>query len=140
MNLKKTRTRETILSILSKAKFPLTCEEIFEESKKVGEFTLSTVYRSLDSFEKADIIKKEVGADKKSVYSINTSADKHVLVCVKCHKKVIISGCPYHEANKKISRDTGFQILDHNTEIFGVCPSCLKKEKKDDLSKLQKRK
>jgi Fur family ferric uptake transcriptional regulator len=81
-------------------------------------------------FEIAGIIKKEVSSDKKSVYSLNTPMDKHVLVCVKCHKKVIISGCPYHEANKKISHETGFQIIDHNTEIYGICPECLKKGEK----------
>lgn len=130
MNLKKTKTREAILSILSNSKFPLTADEIFEKIKSNGNFTLSTIYRSLFSFEIAGIIKKEVSSDKKSVYSLNTPMDKHVLVCVKCHKKVIISGCPYHEANKKISHETGFQIIDHNTEIYGICPECLKKGEK----------
>jgi Fe2+ or Zn2+ uptake regulation protein len=50
MNLKKTKTREAILSILSNSKFPLTADEIFEKIKSNGNFTLSTIYRSLFSF------------------------------------------------------------------------------------------
>lgn len=118
-----------ILSVLREASYPMTCEEIYGKVSRLG-LNLSTVYRSLNSFAKAGLVKKETGEEKKNVFSLVTSKDHHILVCVRCHKRVELPGCPYHEANSRISASTGFQILDHSTEIYGVCPECQKKAKK----------
>ena len=72
---------------------------------------------------------KEINAEKENVYSLASDEDSHVLVCVKCHKKTKLEGCPYHEANQRIEEKTGFAILDHSTEIYGVCPQCQKNDK-----------
>lgn len=126
--LRKTQSRERILSILKSSHYPLTSEEIY---RKVGKFgiNLSTVYRTVNSFCEAGLAKKEIGEGKNNVFSLVAEGDHHVLVCVRCHKKIELQGCPYQEANGSISKETGFQVIDHNTEIFGICPDCLKKEK-----------
>jgi len=127
-SLKKTKGREKILAVLKKTSYPLTCEEIYQKVNKSG-VNLSTVYRTLNSFVEADLVKKETGEDKKCVFSLITDHDHHVLVCIKCHKRIELPECPYHEANAKISKDTGYIILDHNTEVYGICPDCQKKNK-----------
>ncbi|MFA6624757.1 MAG: transcriptional repressor, partial [Bacilli bacterium] len=111
LQLKKTKGREKILAVLKNSSFPMTCDDIY---KKVSHFgvNLSTVYRSLNSFEECGIVKKEIGEDKKNVFTLIRDNDHHILVCIKCHKKVEIPGCPYHEANEKISKATGYQIID----------------------------
>lgn len=123
--LKVTKPRLAVLRVLAEASFPLTSLSIWEELKKEG-FNLSTIYRTLNSFSDAGLVKKEFNADKENVFSLVTHEDSHVLVCVKCHKKTPIEGCPYHEANEKIEEETGFSIFDHNTEIYGICPDCQK--------------
>ena len=123
--LKRTKPRIAILNALTKAQLPLTAEEIFFALKN-KDINLSTVYRTLNSFTEVGLVKKEINKDKENIFMLvhDEHEDHHVLVCVKCHKVVPLKGCPYHEANEEIENETGFEIEDHNTEIYGVCPDC----------------
>ena len=125
--LKVTRSRLNVLRVLSASSFPMTAEAVYEKLNQEG-FNLSTVYRTLNTFVESGIAKKEVNVDKENVFSLDSEEDAHVLVCVKCHKKTPLKGCPYHEANEAIEEETGFAILDHSTEIYGVCPDCQKEK------------
>ncbi len=125
-NLKKTPSRIEVLNVLEKAVSPLTAEEVFYMLRKKN-VDLSTIYRTLNAFADANIIKKEVNNNKENIFSIIKEEDKHILVCTKCNKRVEIAGCPYHEANEKIEQETGFLINDHTTEIYGICPECQSK-------------
>ncbi|MCR5079593.1 MAG: transcriptional repressor [Bacilli bacterium] len=125
--LKVTSARLAVLSVLSSSPIPLTAEAIYESTKKEG-LNLSTVYRTLNSFEEANIVKKEIGHNKESIFSLEREEDSHVLVCTKCHKTVKLEGCPYHEVNEAIENETGFVLEDHNTAIYGICPDCQKKK------------
>ena len=122
-NLKRTPSRIEILKVLEKSSTPLSAEEIFKLLKK-KDIDISTIYRTLNSFAKANIVKKEINHNKENIFSLVNDEDKHILVCVKCHKTVVIDDCPYHEANEKIKKETGFLINDHTTEIYGICPDC----------------
>lgn len=123
--LKSTKPRIEILKVLENSNNPLTAEEIYS---LVGdkEINLSTVYRTLNAFEEAHIVKKEINKKKENIFLLE-GEDNHILVCVKCHKSIPLKGCPYHEANEELEKTTGFLIEDHNTEIYGVCPDCQKK-------------
>lgn len=92
---------------------------------------LSTVYRTLNTLVGYGVVKKEINRLGEYVFSLEKQEDEHVLVCVSCHKKVLLNGCPYQEANEKLTAKTGYQILDHNTEIYGLCPDCQKKQKRN---------
>lgn len=120
--LKSTKPRIDILKILEHANNPLTAEEIFSRLNN-KDINLSTVYRTLNTFKENNIVKKEVNKKKENIFSL-VGEDNHILVCVKCHKKMVLKGCPYHEANEELEKETGFLIQDHNTEIYGVCPDC----------------
>ncbi len=123
--LKKTKNREKILSALEKIDFPITAEELFYSFKQ-KDINLSTVYRTLNSFVEAGLVKREINANKENVFSLLKDKDEHVLVCTSCHKKVVLNFCPYHEANELIQSKTGFVLQDQNTEIYGLCPDCQK--------------
>jgi len=123
--LKVTKPRLAVLEVLLSAKYPIRVEEVYEALSSKG-FDLSTIYRTLNSFVDVHIAKKEINANKENVYSLLSDDDSHVLVCVKCHKKTPIEDCPYHEANEHIEETTGFHVLDHATEIYGICPECYK--------------
>ena len=124
--MKVTKPRLAILSELKKATFPLTAEAIYAKLRKEG-INLSTIYRTLNLFAESGLVRKEVNDEKENVFSLESEEDSHVLVCVKCHKKEKLEGCPYHEANEQIEVQTGFAIIDHSTEIYGICPDCRKK-------------
>ena len=123
--LKATKPRLAVLGILSSSSYPLRVEDV--KNALGGEcYDLSTLYRTLNCFVDVGIAKKEINENKENVYSLASDEDSHVLVCVKCHKKTPIEDCPYHEANEHIEEATGFHVLDHATEIYGICPECYK--------------
>lgn len=127
IDLKVTKSRMTILNELEKISYPITAEQLYKNLSKY-DIDLSTIYRSLNAFEKKKLIRKEINSNKENVYFLNNKEDKHILVCKKCHKRIKLATCPYHEVNKKLEEETGFQISDQNIEIYGLCKECKKKE------------
>ena len=123
--LKATNARREVLRVLSSFSSPVGAEEVFRSLLDKG-IDLSTVYRTLNSFVDAELAKREVGPHKENLYSLLGEEDHHLLVCLKCGKKIPLEGCPYHEANEAIEKATGFKVHDHNTEIYGYCPDCQK--------------
>ena len=121
--LKATPSRITILHYLSTLDAPITAEELYRRLSKEG-LDLSTLYRTLNAFVDAGIAKKEVGRHSQNIFSLCQEEECHVLVCLRCGKKIRLQGCPYHEVNEAIEAQTGFRVLDHNTEIYGICPEC----------------
>lgn len=124
--LKSTKSRQHILDILENTKTPLTAEDIYKEVIDDG-LNLSTVYRTLTSFVDQSIVYKEIDKNGKAVYMIIKGEHKHVLICVKCGKHIYLNDCPYKEVNEKIFNDTGFEVENHNIEIYGLCKNCQKK-------------
>lgn len=128
--LKKTRTRELIKEVLNNSNEPLSANDIFNnlQDKNV---TLSSVYRTLDTFYNNNIISKDVSSDGVSKYILIRDEHKHYLECKKCHKSTPLDFCPYHKANAKIKNETDFEVDEHNLIIYGVCKNCnIKNNKK----------
>ncbi|MBQ9458001.1 MAG: transcriptional repressor [Bacilli bacterium] len=125
--LKATPSRLSILHYLSTLDAPITAEELFRRLQSQG-LDLSTLYRNLNTFVEAGLAKREVGHHKENIYSLIQEEERHFLVCLRCQKKIRLEGCPYHEVNEAIESQTGFRVLDHNTEIYGICPNCQRQE------------
>ena len=121
--LKATPARVETLRYLSSLNAPISAEDLFERLRHNG-LDLSTLYRTLNSLSSVGLVKKEVGARKENLFSLEGEEERHLLVCLRCGKKIPLEGCPYHEVNESIEEKTGFKVLDHNTEIYGICPDC----------------
>lgn len=121
--MRKTRARDLVLNILDSQISPITAEEIFE---KITDDTidLSTIYRTLKLFTDNNMAKKEILNDGKSYYSIMKNEHMHILECVKCHEKIFLNECPFHNINKEIKKNTGFEINDQNVVLYGICKNC----------------
>ena len=125
--IKRTKAREIILDVIRKSKVPLTTEEIFSSISNKG-INLSTVYRTLTTYEKNDILKKDISPlDRQAYYSIKSKEHYHILECVYCHKQIKLDYCPYEEIEENIKNTTGFNIADQNSIIYGVCGDCQNK-------------
>ena len=121
--LKATSARVETLRYLSSLNAPISAEDLFERLRHNG-LDLSTLYRTLNSLASVGLVKKEVGARKENLFSLEREEERHLLVCLRCGKKIPLEGCPYHQVNESIEEKTGFKVLDHNTEIYGICPDC----------------
>ena len=121
--LKKTKTREKIKNLLSQTSTPMSAYNIFDQLKD-DDITLSSIYRTLDTFYKNNLISKEISHDGVNVYSIIKENHKHYLECKHCHKITPLEYCPYHKINTQIHSKTGFLVDEHNVVIYGTCKDC----------------
>ena len=123
--LKRTQPRECVLSVLEKAEKPLSAVEICTEVEKNGKSAwLSTIYRTLELFEKRGlVVKMAILGGETALYELNRFEHKHYAVCLSCHKIIAMSNCPMERFLPNIN-DEGFRVLGHNLEIYGYCNEC----------------
>lgn len=120
--IKKTKQRESVLSVLLQADIPLNAKDIFcEAQKSVAVINLSTVYRILELFTKKGIICKDIlSGDDTASYVMNSNQHRHYAVCISCHKTIALDDCPL----MTMKNFDNFHITGHKLEIFGYCESC----------------
>lgn len=125
--LKKTKTRKCILELLKNSKLPLTANDINDKLKDKN-ITLSSIYRTLETFTNEDIIVKDVLSNGTAIYTLKNDEHNHYLECKNCHKKVKLPYCPYDKINDEINEKFNFEVDERNVVIYGKCKDCNKRK------------
>ncbi len=127
-NLRFTKQRSEILSVLKASSIPLNMDQIIEALSI--EMDLSTVYRILDAFEEVGLVNKSVliEPDQNVVYAYNRQQHEHHLICTSCLEMKVIRGCPLGNYETEVEEETGYSVSYHQLELYGICPQCQKKE------------
>ena len=87
---------------------------------------LTTVYRVLDSFLTAGLVKKLELHEGKYRYELSSLKHHHHLVCQNCGKIEDIADCSLEVQEEKITKDSKFLIKYHSLEFYGLCKICQK--------------
>ncbi|MGA2586083.1 MAG: transcriptional repressor [Candidatus Aminicenantales bacterium] len=129
-----TAPREEIFSLLIRSQRHLSVKEIYAllhpENPDIG---LTTVYRTLDLLDKANLVRKINTGDGQGRYEYNKgdhSDHHHHLICTECGK--ILNYRDFEKEELDLVRKTeeilakkhGFLIRDHNIEFLGLCEEC----------------
>ncbi len=128
-NTRNTKQKQHILSILSTAKRPMSINEIYscciETYPRIAK---STIYRTIDSLIKQNLIDKYYLSDNELFYQIkdNSTEHKHYVICNSCKKIFHLPNCPIHSIQDSLS-EYGFDVTDHYIQISGICKECRKK-------------
>ncbi len=125
-DLKQTKKRILILSVLEEATTALTVEEIEEMTSKEIKMSISTIYRALNALAEKNVVTKTLHQDGKAYFEINSHNHKHTLICTLCNERVAIDTCPLGTLEDNLIKKTGYAITGHSLEFFGICPVCLK--------------
>lgn len=122
--LKSTSQRLAVIKILSEIKHPETAQEIHKRLKKLD---LVTLYRTLTSFEKSQIVRR-VDLHKDAVYYELNVNHHHHIVCTNCGKLEDFELCDMDKLTKRIvAKASNFKtVSEHSLELFGVCNTCVK--------------
>ncbi len=128
--LKQTKKRILILSVLETASTALTAEEIADLTSKDMKMSISTIYRALNALADKNVIIKSLHQDGKTYYEINNHTHRHSLLCTLCNERIPIDACPLESLESYLTRETGYTITGHNLEFFGICPKCASKKMK----------
>ena len=119
-----TKTRKAIVEILFDSGCLLSSSDIISRLKKRKiRPDRSTMYRELIFLAQNDIIVKNTIANKD--YFELPKDHHHHLVCVDCNsiQKVII-GDHLQKQEKKIEKESHFQIISHSLDFYGRCRNC----------------
>ena len=129
--LKSTKQRRAILTVMAAGNRPFTVDEVFL-ALKAGktDISMSTVYRALESMSHKGMLRRVTlsGSDKMA-YVIECAAHSHYLVCSGCKKILPIANCPLGTYEEALAKETGFEILGHRLDIYGLCPDCQKERR-----------
>jgi Fe2+ or Zn2+ uptake regulation protein len=89
--LKNTKQRTAILRVLKSLAEPASAEEVFSGLKEdFPSLALSTVYRNLERFAAAGLVKKDSFNDGIIRYSLAEEHHGHYLICTECDCKIKI--------------------------------------------------
>lgn len=124
-DLKSTKKRRLILSILNSENNPLTAEEIYERTKNKISMNQSTIYRALNTLTEKNIVIKNLYQNGKTYYQLKRHNHNHRLICSICGNTVQIDECPLKELENKLENQTGYTITGHYLEFMGICPHCI---------------
>ena len=123
--LRATKPRLALLSLLQTAKYPLNIKEL---SEKLGTADQVTLYRTLNTFKKADIVNQIDFHDNATRYEYkDTEHDHHHIICVACKKVDDFVGCDYEKLSQEVLKQAPrfAEITGHSFEFFGKCRACI---------------
>ncbi len=124
--LKVTKPRTRILDLFSEECKPMNVEAVVSLLKKDPVDTV-TVYRTLESFREAGIIKIVDLRKNSTFYELNHSHHHHI-TCTSCGAVEGFELCDIEiTATSLLQKSRMFKrITDHSLELFGLCKSCAK--------------
>ena len=134
-SLRKTKSRLKVWEILSSSPTPLTARQIAQKADGGNEekaVWLSSVYRALEAFEKAQAVNRTLLKDSpEALYSLSETGHHHYAICMNCKSRTELEGCPFGEHEHLHTVDEDFMVVGHVVEVFGYCKDCRKKMQKD---------
>ncbi|MBP5185924.1 MAG: transcriptional repressor [Clostridiales bacterium] len=134
-SLRKTKSRLKVWEILSSSTTPLTARQIAQKADGGNEekaVWLSSVYRALEAFEKAQAVNRTLLKDSpEALYSLSETGHHHYAICMNCKSRTELEGCPFGEHEHLHTVDEDFMVVGHVVEVFGYCKDCRKKMQKD---------
>lgn len=126
--LKITAPRVKILQILEKSTARhLTAEDVYRQLiANKDEVGLATVYRVLSQFESAGLVMRHNFEEGRSVFELAGTDHHDHLLCVKCGRVEEFKDAEIEALQRMVAKKLGYELTDHNLNMFGLCPKCQK--------------
>lgn len=126
-----TPQRMFLLEILSTSeKHPSAADLIRLIQKQFPTTSPATVYKTLAVLkEMGEVLELGFSTDDNRYDGIKPYPHPH-LVCIKCRKIVDPDVSLIPSIDKEVAKRSGFQIVDHRLDFYGICPDCQKNNKR----------
>ena len=126
---KLTPQRLAIVKILAVSDGHPSVERIYEALQTdFPTMSLATVYRNVMLIKSMGEVLELGFPDGSNRYDGNKPYAHPHVVCVKCKKIVDPELESLSDMSQEVEADTGFQILTHRLDFFGVCEDCRRNE------------
>lgn len=120
-----TNIRIAMTELLLQSKAPLSAQEVgilLQQRDTVANKT--TIYRELTFLKEQGIVEEIQFGDGKVRYEVARHHHHH-LVCIRCGKATdVVLDHDFSGQQRRIEKKSGFKILNHSLEFFGLCGDC----------------
>jgi Fur family peroxide stress response transcriptional regulator len=124
-----TPQRMAVLTILTQGYEHPSAEQIYERVRVDLPITsLATVYKTVSLLKEMGEVLELGFGDNRSYYDGRNPSPHPHLICVRCRKIVDSGTGVLDKLAEKLGPETGYQILSHRLDFFGICPQCQQHE------------
>ncbi len=128
-NHKLTPQRLAVVKILATSQGHPNVENIYEQIRKdFPTMSLATVYRNVMLLKSLGEILELGFPDGSNRYDGNKPYPHPHVICVKCKKIIDPDLDSLKDMTDEVAAETGFTILMHRLDFFGICQNCSGKE------------
>ena len=123
-SLKVTPQRLAIFHVLNNTTSHPSAETIYTALQETHPtMSLATVYKTLDSFKKSNLIQEiNVGEDS---FRYDATVDSHPhIICRECHGVFDMESNYLKNVRTQVSKETNFKLLGEQLYFYGICPEC----------------
>jgi Fur family peroxide stress response transcriptional regulator len=129
-----TPQRKAVLQVLANDIHHPSVEQIYRQVKKDFPMTsLATVYKTVTVLKELGEVLELGFADGSNRYDGRKPNPHPHLICIQCNKILDPDVDGWRGLPQALSESTGFRILSHRLDFYGICPQCQKR--KEPLSK-----
>jgi Fur family peroxide stress response transcriptional regulator len=131
-----TPQRLAVLRILAASEGHPSVERVYETVRR--EFpttTIATVYKTVRLLKQLNEVLELGFPDGSNRYDGNKPFPHPHVICVRCRKIIDPDLGTLKDMTAEVADETGFDILAHRLDFFGICGDCKKKEKSTKTQK-----
>lgn len=122
-----TPQRMAVIKVLIGNKEHLNVEQIYERVKVNFPMTSrATIYKTVAVLREMGEVLELGFSDDSNRYDGSAHPHPH-LICVKCKKIKDIDPADLSTLPDEVAQKTGYQIISHRFDFFGICPQCQEK-------------
>lgn len=124
-----TPQRLVVLKILAASKEHPSIEKIYKRVKTDFPMTsLATIYKTVSLLKELGEVLELGFSDDSNRYDGNKPHPHPHLICIKCKNIVDPDVAVLNELHKEMAQKTGYRIINHRLDFFGICPECQETE------------
>jgi Fur family peroxide stress response transcriptional regulator len=120
-----TPQRYAVLNVLANSSEHPSAESIHGELVDTyPTMSLATVYKTINLLKQESEVLELEFSDLGNRYDGKKPYPHPHVICTKCGKIIDPSQLDMEEITNKMMQETGFKILTHRLDFYGICPAC----------------
>ena len=120
-----TPQRLAVLKILAVSHGHPSVERIYEQVKiDFPTTSLATVYKTVSLVRELGEVLELGFSDARNRYDGNKPYPHPHLICTECRNIIDPDLSGLHHMTAELEKETGFRIVNHRMDFFGICPDC----------------